>query len=282
MKKKRRREETSEEEEDSDEENEYQPTKSKKLTKHVPPSTKQRKGKRTLDIDSESDYESERKYEASKPSKKLPVMAKPNRASESHPTQRWTELNQKITKHVPPSTKQTKGKRTLDVDSESDYESQRKREASKPSKRLPVMSKPNRSSESHPKQRWTELTAVGHILADEIYFYLSSNKLSEGEQRQLNTWNVAVEKRIYQQSGLILENVHLATELRNLLTSVDYLRDDLMVLRTQTKRLEAESRALEGQVSQAKKDEDNLQGASTFLSAIQNLSQSLSHDLSST
>ena len=138
--------------------------------------------------------------------------------------------------------------------------------------------------ESNPKQRWTELTAVGHVLADEVHSYLhddkksADDKLSCGEQRQLITWSAAVEKNIYRQSSLVLENVNLTTELRQTQSSVQGLRDDLLVLRTQTRRLEHESQDLEEQMVQARKDERALQGASSFLSALQSLCHASNED----
>ena len=127
-------------------------------------------------------------------------------------------------------------------------------------------------------QRWTELTAVSHILADEVYLYLqpnnhqlAGNTLSGGEERQLNAWSVAVEKQIYRQSGLVLENVQLAADLRESFLLVQRARDDLMILRTRTKKFDHESEDLERQISKVRKDEDALQGATHFLSALQNV-----------
>lgn len=146
--------------------------------------------------------------------------------------------------------------------------------------------RPRKAFESNPKQRWTELTAVGHVLADEVYVYLheslqsegTNDELTQGEQRQLTNWSISVEKRIHQQSGLVLENVHLATKLRQSLSSVQGLRDDLMILRTQTNRLEIEIEELETQVTQARKNDLTVQRASTFLSVLQALSQSCHDD----
>lgn len=145
----------------------------------------------------------------------------------------------------------------------------------------PTKKRPRKIFESNPKQRWTELTAIGHVLADEVYMYVhesltsedTNNELTQGEQRQLTNWSMSVEKRIHQQSGLVLENVHLATELRQSLSSVQGLRDDLMVLRTQTRRLEIESEELETQVTEATKNDYIVQRSSSFLYALQALRQ---------
>jgi hypothetical protein len=136
-------------------------------------------------------------------------------------------------------------------------------------------SKSQTTLESKSSQRWTELTAVSHMLADEVHLYLqpnnelAGNTLSSGEERQLNAWSVAVEKQIYRQSGLVLENVHLAAELRESFLLVQRARDDLMILRTRTKKFDHESEDLERQISKVRKDEDALQGATHFLSALQ-------------
>jgi hypothetical protein len=98
------------------------------------------------------------------------------------------------------------------------------------------------------QQRWTELTAVGRIVADEIILYQQENHstLSKGEIRQLCCWSDSVQHRIYQQTTLVLENVKLATDMREKQREVEELmRDDLMVLRTQTKQFRDEASELE-------------------------------------
>lgn len=152
--------------------------------------------------------------------------------------------------------------------------------------RRPVSRKRKRSNESNPKQRWSEADAVGHILADEVHVLLNPFKtlpndeepsleqtiaLSSGERRQLTTWVDAVQKQISIQSGIVLENVRLVSDLRHATTRVRSLRDDLMVLRTHTRCIQQEGDQLERELSLSQKHLSARRGASRFLSALENL-----------
>ena len=129
------------------------------------------------------------------------------------------------------------------------------------------------SSDRHPKQRWTELTAVGHILADQVHMYTKENEptLSSGEQRHLSAWVAAAQKQIFHHSGLVLENVRLVSELRQSLQKVGSLRDDLIVLRTQARKLQQEADQLERELSRSNEDSSARQGASQLLFALENI-----------
>lgn len=129
------------------------------------------------------------------------------------------------------------------------------------------------SSNRHPKQRWTELTAVGHILADQVHMYTEENEptLSSGERRHLSAWEAAAQKQMYHHSGLVLENVRLVSELRQSLQKVGNLRDDLMVLRTQARKLQQEADQLERKLGRSNEDSSARQGASQFLFALENI-----------
>lgn len=128
---------------------------------------------------------------------------------------------------------------------------------------------------SSPPEALTELTAVGHILADEVHKYLHSTEnreeISQGEKRQLLTWVDAVQKRIHHQSLVITENVNLVADLRKALGSVDSLRDDLVVLRTQTRHIQSEIDSISQQSGQSKEESTARQGASKFLNALEQL-----------
>jgi len=130
------------------------------------------------------------------------------------------------------------------------------------------------------QQRWTELTAVGQILADEIILYQQANQsnLSQGELRQLRSWSECVQNRIYQQTTLVLENAKLATEMRQKQKEMELTRDDLMVLRTQTKMFRDEAEQLGEGVEETEKEASALQGASQFLTALQSLAKHASRE----
>lgn len=126
-----------------------------------------------------------------------------------------------------------------------------------------------------PRQRWTELTAVGHILADEVFKYSQDNSasLSKGEIHQLNNWTGSVQHQIFQTSTLVLENTVLAAELREGQKAVESMRDEMTVIRARTKMMRDEAAQLEGNVEQTMKETSTLEGASQFLSALQSLAK---------
>lgn len=134
---------------------------------------------------------------------------------------------------------------------------------------------PDPPSQTLKQQRWTELTAVGHILADEILLYQQQNQstLSQGEVRQLRSWSNSVQNRIYQQTTCVLENVALATEMRQKQREVELTRDDLMVLRTQTKQFRDETLRLGEDAEKAEKQTSTMRSASQFLTALQTLAE---------
>ena len=124
-------------------------------------------------------------------------------------------------------------------------------------------------------QRWTELTAVGQILADEVLIYQYENqpKLSWGEVSQLRSWSQSVQNRIYQQSTSVLENVALASEMRHKLKQIELMRDDLMVLRTQAKKFRDEAALMEDDARKTEQESSLLESASQFLLAVQSLKE---------
>jgi hypothetical protein len=125
------------------------------------------------------------------------------------------------------------------------------------------------------QQRWTELTAVGHIIADEILLYQQENHstLSKGEVQQLRSWSDSVQNRIYQQTTLVLENVKLATEMRQKQREVELMRDDLMVLRTQTKQFRDEASRLGNEAETTANEASIFLGASQFLTTLESLAK---------
>jgi len=129
------------------------------------------------------------------------------------------------------------------------------------------------------RQRWTELTAVGQMLADEVHLYLNAKdgnenavqEISAGERRQLTTWSTSVSKQIYGKSSVILENVRLVNDLKKATKKVMLRRDDLMIIRTQTKHIREETDRLRKEIDKAHKDTAAKSGASRFLFALQSL-----------
>lgn len=121
------------------------------------------------------------------------------------------------------------------------------------------------------QQRWTELTAVGQIVADEIILYQQENHstLSKGEIQQLCCWSDSVQHRIYHQTTLVLENVKLATDMRQKQREVELMRDDLMVLRTQTKQFRDEASRLEKEAETTAHEKSVFLGASQFLTTVE-------------
>jgi hypothetical protein len=136
-------------------------------------------------------------------------------------------------------------------------------------------SMPDPPSQTLKQQRWTELTAVSHVLADEILLHQEQNRstLSHGELRQLRSWSNSVQNRIYQQTTCVLENVALATEMRRKQREVELTRDDLMVLRTQTKQFRDEALRLGEDTEKAEKESSTVRSASQFLTALQTLAE---------
>lgn len=119
------------------------------------------------------------------------------------------------------------------------------------------------------------MTAVGQILADEILLYQEFNQstLSQGEVRQLRSWSNGVQNRVYQQTTHVLENVKLATEMRQKQREVELTRDDLMILRTQTKQFRDEVLRLENAAEKAGEEVSMMHNASLFLTALQTLAE---------
>jgi hypothetical protein len=130
------------------------------------------------------------------------------------------------------------------------------------------------------RQRWTELTAVGHILADEVDQHIHDNdhELSEGEKRQMNSWSESVQNRIYHTSTLVLENTKLSAELREGQKASDAMRDEMTVLRARMKMTRDEAEQLEGNVEQAIKRTSALQGATQLLAALESLAKQATSD----
>jgi len=132
------------------------------------------------------------------------------------------------------------------------------------------------------KQRWTELTAVGQMLSDEVHMYLNTKEegneqavqdITSGERRQLTTWSNSVSKQIYRKNSVILDNVRLVSNLKKATNQVKLRRDDLMVSRTQTKYVREETDRLRKETDKAHKEIVAKKGASRFLSALQNLAE---------
>jgi hypothetical protein len=154
---------------------------------------------------------------------------------------------------------------------------ERKRSRSKKSRKEKQEEESSASVESsnnrQKKQRWTELTAVGHILADQVHIYTEENKktLSNGERRHLEAWENAVQKQIHHHSALVLENVTLVSKLRQSLQNVENLRDDCVILRTQARKLRQEATQLENKLDRSNQDSNVKQGASRFLFALEHI-----------
>lgn len=144
-----------------------------------------------------------------------------------------------------------------------------------------------RSGRKREPQRWTELTAVGQILADQVHVYLHPENtmqqkdehiepvrqdISSGEERHLKTWSQFAQKKIHGKTSTVLLNVELVSDLRNTTTRVQHLRDDVMVLRTQTKRYKEEAHQLQKEIDKTEKKASSQRRASCFLSALENLS----------
>lgn len=130
------------------------------------------------------------------------------------------------------------------------------------------------SDDEEPQQKleqYTELSAVGHILSDQVHMYALENPLSVGELRQLSAWEDAVQTRIRRHNSCVLENVQLTAEFKKSNKLVSNLRDDLVVLRTSTRRIKEETKLLETKLRESNEESRVLQGASRFLSAIEKL-----------
>lgn len=144
------------------------------------------------------------------------------------------------------------------------------------------------------QQQWTELTAVCHVFSDEVYKYMNpicveeaedstsgSSKrrkkqpphLSMGEKKHLNVLVERVKERVDRQSGVVLENRKLVKSAKAAKCKVRDLRNDIMITRLLTGKLEAEVSSLEKQVRRRKGDEKKMQQASNFLSAIEALAR---------
>ena len=121
------------------------------------------------------------------------------------------------------------------------------------------------------QQQYTELSAVGHILSDQVHMYALEKPLSVGELRQLSAWDNAVETEIYHHNSCILENVRLVADSKRLLQKVESLRDDLVVLRTSSRRMREETKQLERELQQINEDSRTRQRASRFLAAVEKL-----------
>mmetsp|Transcript_26716 Transcript_26716/g.77052 ORF Transcript_26716/g.77052 Transcript_26716/m.77052 type:complete len:289 (+) Transcript_26716:1-867(+) len=151
------------------------------------------------------------------------------------------------------------------------------------------------------QQQWTELTAVCHVFSDEVQKYMNpieeadqmqkqqqpystsvSSKrrkkqpphLSMGEKKHLNNLVERVKERVDRQSGVVLENRKLVKAAKAAKCKVRDLRNDIMITRLLTGKLEAEVSSLEKQVRQRKGDEKKMQQASNFLSSIEALARS--------
>jgi hypothetical protein len=144
-----------------------------------------------------------------------------------------------------------------------------------------LSSQPIEEGTSLKRQRWTELTAVGQILSDEIVQHLETKKgkLSHNEEEQLRTWKENVQNRIYHQTSLVLENVNLATELRDMRRKVELTRDDIMILRTQIKLFRDEAMRLDETFEKVEEESQVFHDASRFLSALQTLAQNSPSDM---
>jgi glucan-binding YG repeat protein len=133
---------------------------------------------------------------------------------------------------------------------------------------------------SHPvssdkRRRWTELSAVGHILADEIQDFQENHghELSEGELRQLRAWSDRVQSRMYDQSAEVLENVELTQQARQSQKEVERTQDDVLILRTQIKTFQTEARQLGDDAVEHEKQESALKKASQFVKALQSMAE---------
>lgn len=144
------------------------------------------------------------------------------------------------------------------------------------------------------QQQWTELTAVCHVFSDEVYKYIypvveedvdqqqqkhqrrkkkQPPHLSIGEKKQLNSLVESVRDRVDRQSAVVLDNRKLVKAAKAAKCKVRDLRNDIMITRLLTGKLEAEVLSLEKQVRRRKGDQMKAEQASRFLSAIETLAQ---------
>jgi len=147
------------------------------------------------------------------------------------------------------------------------------------------------------QQQWTELTAVCHVFSDEVYKYIhpiveedvyqqqqqqqkhqrrkkkQPPHLSIGEKKQLNTLVERVKERVDRQSAVVLDNRKLVKAAKAAKCKVRDLRNDIMITRLLSGKLEAEVLSLEKQVRRRKGDQMKAEQASRFLSSIEILAQ---------
>ena len=144
------------------------------------------------------------------------------------------------------------------------------------------------------QQQWTELTAVCHVFSDEVYKYIhpiveedvyqqqqkhqrkkkkQPPHLSIGEKKQLNALVERVKDRVDRQSAVVLDNRKLVKAAKAAKCKVRDLRNDIMITRLLSGKLEAEVLSLEKQVRRRKGDQMKVEQASRFLSSIEILAQ---------
>lgn len=144
------------------------------------------------------------------------------------------------------------------------------------------------------QQQWTELTAVCHVFSDEVYKYIhpiveedvyqqqqkhqrkkkkQPPHLSIGEKKQLNALVERVKDRVDRQSAVVLDNRKLVKAAKAAKCKVRDLRNDIMITRLLSGKLEAEVLSLEKQVRRRKGDQMKVEQASRFLSSIETLAQ---------
>ena len=145
------------------------------------------------------------------------------------------------------------------------------------------------------QQQWTELTAVCHVFSDEVYKYIhpiveedvhqqklqqqqrrkkkQPPHLSIGEKKQLNTLVERVKERVDRQSAVVLDNRKLVKAAKAAKCKVRALRNDIMITRLLSGKLEAEVLSLEKQARRRKGDQMKAEQASRFLSSIETLAR---------
>ena len=145
-----------------------------------------------------------------------------------------------------------------------------------------------RRGQQQQRQRWTELTAIGQILSDATYSCweqrscpspsASSGTVLEQQQQQqhlqeqvLTRWVDRTQSVLHEQSRLLLDNVVVVAALQEQRGQIEKLRDDLLIVRTQTRRLQQETATLEAQQQAKEREATSQRAASTFLTALQEL-----------
>jgi len=123
-------------------------------------------------------------------------------------------------------------------------------------------------------QRWTEVLAPGHILAEEVKNYIAAAQtMPEEENTHLEAWVKNVQAELEQQNRVVLKNIRLVQGLREANRRRNKLQDQLLKQRKEIQALKQEADAYRSRVEQTNDSQSTIERANQFLLSLQQMKQ---------